>query len=251
MRWYIKLERDGAGDAGRPCRGRSPVDWSSSETVPAYSKYDTNAQYTWSKAPRYDGKPLEAGGLSRLLVAYTRGVPRVKELIDSTLGALSKAAGKPIPATALVSTLGRVAGRNLEALYVSELCLGYMNELIANIKGGDAKFYEPLDLTDGEGSGMWEAPRGALLHYTNVKGNKIENYQCVVPSTWNISPRDDNGVRGPMEEALIGCPVESIEKPLHALRTVHGFDPCVACAVHISEPKTGKSFKVVTSPLGR
>jgi hydrogenase large subunit len=220
-------------------------------TTPEYSNYDVNNQYTWSKAPRYDGKPLEAGGLARLLVAYNRGVPRIKELIDSTLGALSKAAGATIPASALVSTLGRVAGRNLEALYVSELCLGYMDQLIANIKGGDSKFYEPLDLTDGEGTGMWEAPRGALLHYTNVKGNKIENYQCIVPSTWNISPRDDNGVRGPMEEALIGCPVESIEKPLHALRTVHSFDPCVACAVHISEPKSGKSFKVITSPLGR
>jgi hydrogenase large subunit len=126
-----------------------------------------------------------------------------------------------------------------------------MNELIANIKGGDSKFYEPLNSEDGEGTGMWEAPRGALLHYPNVKGNKIENYQAIVPSTWNISPRDDKDVRGPMEQALIGVPVESIEKPLHALRTVHSFDPCVACAVHVTEPRTGKSFKVITSPTGR
>ncbi len=221
------------------------------ETAPEYSNYDVDDKYTWSKAPRYDGKPIEVGGLARLMVAYTRGVPRIKELIDSTLAALSKAAGKPIPASALVSTLGRTAGRNLEALYVSELMLDYMGQLIANVKGGDSSFYEPLNSTDGEGVGMWEAPRGALLHYTNVKGNKIENYQCVVPSTWNISPRDDNDVRGPMEQALIGCPVESVEKPLHALRTAHSFDPCVACAVHVFEPKTGKSFRTVTSPVGR
>lgn len=220
------------------------------ETKPEYTKYDTADKYTWSKAPRYDGKPVEMGGLARLVVAYMRGVPRIKELIDSTLLTLGGGT-TPLPITALISTLGRTAGRNLEALYVSELMLTYMGELIANIKGGDTKFYEPLNGTDGEGTGMWEAPRGALLHYTNVKGNKIENYQAIVPSTWNISPRDDNGVRGPMEEALIGCPVESIEKPLHALRTVHSFDPCVACAVHLSEPKTGKSFKVVTSPFGR
>ena len=98
---------------------------------------------------------------------------------------------------------------------------------------------------------MWEAPRGALLHYTNIKGNKIDNYQLVVPSTWNISPRDAKDVPGPIEQALIGCPVEDIDKPLHALRTVHSFDPCIACAVHIVEPKTGKSFQVVTTPYGR
>lgn len=220
-------------------------------TTPEFSKYDTGAQYTWSKAPRYDGKPIEMGGLARLMVAYTRGVPRVKELIDSTLGALSTAAGTKLGPDVLVSTLGRVAGRNLEALYVSELMMGYVNELIANIKGGDSSFYEPLNSEDGEGTGMWEAPRGALLHYTNVAGNKIQNYQAIVPSTWNISPRDDNDVRGPMEQALIGCPVESVEKPLHALRTVHSFDPCVACAVHVSEPRTGKSFRTITSPVGR
>jgi hydrogenase large subunit len=219
-------------------------------TTPEYSTYDTAGKYTWSKAPRYDGKPIEMGGLSRLLVAYTAGVPRIKELVDSTLAALGTP-GKPLPVAALISTLGRTASRNLEALYVSELMIKYVGELIANIKGGDSKFYEPLNSEDGEGTGMWEAPRGALLHYTNVKGNKIENYQAIVPSTWNISPRDDKDIAGPMEQALIGCPVESIEKPLHALRTVHSFDPCVACAVHVIEPKTGKSFKTISTPYGR
>ncbi len=190
---------------------------------------------------------MEVGGLSRLVVAYLRGVPRVKELIDGTLAALG-APGKP---EVLVSTLGRTAGRNLEALYVAELMIDQVGELIARVKGGDATFYEPYEIKDGVGMGMWEAPRGALLHATDIKDGKIDNYQCIVPSTWNISPRDANGVRGPMEQALIGVPVEDVEKPLNALRTVHSFDPCVACAVHVVEPKTGRSCEVLHMPNGR
>lgn len=216
-------------------------------TQPVAPTYDVENQYTWSKAPRYDGLPMEVGGLSRLIVAYLRGVPRVKELIDGTLEALG-AAGKP---DVLVSTLGRTAGRNLEALYVAELMVDQVAELIERIKGGDAKLYEPYEIKDGVGVGMWEAPRGALLHATDIKGGKIDNYQCIVPSTWNISPRDGEGVRGPMEEALIGVPVDDVEKPLNALRTVHSFDPCVACAVHVVEPKSGKECEVLYSPHGR
>lgn len=216
-------------------------------TRPIAPKYDVNDKYTWSKAPRYEDLPMEVGGLSRLVVAYLRGVPRVKELIDGTLTALG-APGKP---EVLISTLGRTAGRNLEALYVAELMIDQVTELIERVKGGDAMFHEPYEIKDGVGLGMWEAPRGALLHATDIKGGKIDNYQCIVPSTWNISPRDGNGVRGPMEEALIGVPVEDVEKPLNALRTVHSFDPCVACAVHIIEPKTGKSCEVLHTPNGR
>ncbi len=171
-------------------------------------------------------------------------MPRVKELIDSTLEALG-AAGKP---EVLISTLGRTAGRNLEALYVGELLIDQVNELIANIKGGDSKFFQAYDDTEGAGVGMWEAPRGALLHATNVKNHKIQNYQCIVPSTWNISPRDGNGVRGPMEEALVGVPCTNLEQPLEALRTVHSFDPCVACAVHVTSVKTGAEKTIWTGP---
>ncbi len=208
--------------------------------------YDLNGKYTWSKAPRYDGQPMEVGGLARLLVAYLRGVPRVKELIDGTLEKLG-AAGKP---EVLLSTLGRTAGRNLEALLVAELAVEWVGELIEMIKGGGADLFTPLEKDEGKGLGMWEAPRGALLHAINVKGGLIEKYQCIVPSTWNVSPRVD-GVRGPMEEALIGVPVEDLEKPLHALRTVHSFDPCIACAVHVMEPKKGKEFTVYTNPVGQ
>jgi hydrogenase large subunit len=216
-------------------------------TQPVAPTYDVENAYTWSKAPRYDGLPMEVGGLSRLIVAYLRGVPRVKTLIDGTLKALG-AEGKP---DVLISTLGRTAGRNLEALYVAELMVDQVTELIERIKGGDAKLYEPYEIKDGVGTGMWEAPRGALLHATDIKGGKIDNYQCIVPSTWNISPRDGNGVRGPMEEALVGVPVDDVEKPLNALRTVHSFDPCVACAVHVVESKTGKECEVLYTPHGR
>lgn len=217
-------------------------------TQPQRPKYDTtspNGKYTWSKAPRYDGKPMEVGGLSRILVAYLRGVPAVKDLVDSTLAKLG-VAGKP---EVLISTLGRTAARPLETLYVANTMIDLVGELIANIKGGDSAFFQAYDDTEGAGVGMWEAPRGALLHATNVKGHKIQNYQCIVPSTWNVSPRDANSdVRGPMEEALVGCPCTDLKQPLEALRTVHSFDPCIACAVHVIDAKKGSQPEIWTGP---
>ncbi|MDI6691934.1 MAG: nickel-dependent hydrogenase large subunit [Anaerosomatales bacterium] len=223
--------------------GLHPLD---GRTEPIAPEYDVNNKYTWAKAPRYDEAPMEVGGLSRLIVAYLRGVPRVKELIDGTLKKLG-APGKP---EVLVSTLGRTAGRNLEALYVAELMVAQATELIERIKAGDAELYTPYEVKDGAGMGMWEAPRGALLHATNIKDGKIANYQCIVPSTWNISPRDGKGVRGPMEEALIGVPVEDLKKPILALRTVHSFDPCIACGVHVIDAKSGERFETVVTPHG-
>jgi hydrogenase large subunit len=207
-------------------------------------------RYTWSKAPRYDGKPYEAGGLSRLLIAYNRGNTFVKENIDSLLAYLSEKAGATLGVEALGSTLGRTAARNVETLYIATLMVEWVQELVEALRSGDSKtFVEPVR-HDGEGAGMWEAPRGALYHYEKISANKIDAYQIIIPSTWNISPRDGRGVRGPMEEALVGVPVNDLKKPIHALRTVHSFDPCVACAVHIAEPATGKTFSTVTSPWG-
>jgi [NiFe] hydrogenase large subunit len=219
-------------------------------TVPEAPKYDTTTpggKYTWSKNPRYEDQPYEVGGLSRVLIAYLRGVPEIKEMVDGVLAKLGKP-GKPAPATALVSTLGRTAARPLEALYVANMMIENVTELVASLKGGDLAFFEPYDNTEGQGVGMWEAPRGALLHMTDVKGGKIQNYQCIVPSTWNVAPRDPKGVRGPMEEAIVGCPVEDLKQPLEALRTIHSFDPCIACAVHVVEPRTKKEVTIYTSP---
>jgi hydrogenase large subunit len=195
------------------------------QTVPpardAKVEYNVEDRYSWAKAPRYNGKPMEAGPLSRMVVAYLQGVPEVKSIIDSTLEKLG-AAGKP---EVLVSLLGRVAARNLETAVVADWSLTWVNDLVAAAKGGDAKFFTEPTATDGEGAGLWEAPRGALGHWINVKGGKIENYQVCTPSTWNIGGRSDDGVRGVMEEALVGTPVIDPERPIEAARIARSFDP--------------------------
>ena len=148
------------------------------------------------------------------------------------------------------STLGRTAVRQIETLYIATLMKEWCNELIEAIKGGDSEYFrEPLQTT-GAGTGFWEAPRGALYHSEKVTNGKIDGYQIIIPSTWNLAPHDANGNYGPLEEALIGTPIADVEKPINALRTVHSFDPCTACAVHVSQPATGKHFETVTSPWG-
>lgn len=214
---------------------------------PAFTEYNVDDRYTWNKCPRYDGKPLETGGFARLLVAYKRNVPFVVEHIDSMLVALGAQKGD---LSALQNTLGRTGARQIETLYVATLMKEWVNELCEAVQGGDSSYFESPSRIDGEGTGFWEAPRGALYHSEKVKDGKIIDYQIIIPSTWNLAPHDPDGNYGPMEQALIGVPVADIEKPINALRTVHSFDPCTACAVHIVEPKTGKSFETVTSPWG-
>ncbi|MCL2826495.1 MAG: nickel-dependent hydrogenase large subunit [Eggerthellaceae bacterium] len=217
------------------------------EYTPYYTQGDTiNDRYTWVKAPAYDGKPMEAGALSRLLVAYQRKVPFVVEHIDGLLAAL----GVPGKVEVAQSTLGRTALRQVETLYVATLMKDWVTELIEAIKSGDSEYFRTAQTTTGSGTGFWEAPRGALYHSGNVVNGKIKGYHIIIPSTWNLAPRDAQGMHGPMEQALIGVPVGDIEKPINALRTVHSFDPCTACAVHVSEPATGKKFETVTSPWG-
>ena len=220
-------------------------------TEPEYTEYYSSGttvsdRYTWSKAPAYDGKCMEAGGLSRLLVAYQRKVPFVVEHIDGLL----KALGVPGKVEVAQSTLGRTALRQIETLYVATLMKEWVTELIAAVKSGDSEYFRPPQTITGEGTGFWEAPRGALYHSEKVENGKIKGYQIIIPSTWNLAPRDAQGVSGPMEQALVGVPVGDVEKPINALRTVHSFDPCTACAVHITEPATGKKFQTVTSPWG-
>lgn len=233
-------------DSGEPVNPRQGI------TQPGFPEAGSSrdGRYTWNKAPRYNGKPYEAGGLARLLVAYNSGVDFVKTEIDRLLAHLSNAVGAKLGVEALASTLGRTAARNIETLYVANCLVDWIHELIAAIKDDNAKTFTKLVSSSGEGTGMWEAPRGALYHHEKVHNNKIDAYQIIIPSTWNVSPRDAKGIRGPMEQALIGVPVADLDKPIHALRTVHSFDPCVACAVHITEPATGKTFSTVTSPWG-
>ncbi len=214
---------------------------------PQFTEYNVDDRYTWNKCPRYDGKPLETGGLARLLVAYERNVPFVVEQIDGLLEALG---AKPGDLSALQNTLGRTGARQIETLYIAGLMKEWVNELCEAIQGGDSTYFAAPEHITGNGTGFWEAPRGALYHSEHVKDGKIEDYQIIIPSTWNLAPHDPEGNYGPLEQALIGVPVADIEKPINALRTVHSFDPCTACAVHIVEPKTGKKFQTVTSPWG-
>ena len=219
-------------------------------TKPAFTKYDVNDRYSWCKAPTYDGKPLETTSLSRVLVAYKRNVPFIKENVDNLLVQLSTALGTDVPLSAVQSTLGRVAVRQIETLYIAKLMKEWVAELIEAIKGGDSEYFRDPSTTTGSGSGFWEAPRGALYHSEKVVNGKIEGYQIIIPTTWNLAPINANGEHGPIEQSLIGCPVEDIEKPINALRTVHSYDPCVSCSVHINEPATGKHFETVTNPWG-
>jgi len=200
---------------------------------PPYEYLDTDAKYSWLKAPRYDNMAMEVGPLSRMLVAYASGHERVQAVVNHVLKTLG--AG---PA-ALFSTLGRIAARAIETLVTAEQLPLWINQLAANMKKGDYRIHsgekwDPSEWpAEAKGYGLHEAPRGSLGHWVKIKDQKIENYQCVVPGTWNGSPRDGSNQRGPYEEALIGTPVADINQPVEILRTVHSFDPCMACAVHV------------------
>ncbi|MEG0146994.1 MAG: nickel-dependent hydrogenase large subunit [Raoultibacter sp.] len=215
-------------------------------TDPAFTEYNVDERYSWVKAPAYNGQCMEAGGLSRLLVAYKRGVPFVVEQIDGLLETL----GVPGKVEILLSTMGRTGARQIETLYIAGLMKEWVTELCEALASGDSEYFRPAEHLSGTGSGFWEAPRGALYHNETVKDGKIEGYQIIIPSTWNLAPHNEKGEYGPMEQALVGLPVGDVEKPINALRTVHSFDPCTACAVHVSEPATGKKFQTVTSPWG-
>jgi [NiFe] hydrogenase large subunit len=196
-------------------------------------------KYTWFKAPRYDGEPCEVGPLARVLVAYGAGDETIKSLVDGTLANLG------VPVSALFSTLGRTAARGLETVAIGDAMPGWVMELVENIKSGDTKTYEPWEMPDtGMGVGLNDVPRGSLGHWVEIEDKKIKNYQYVVPSTWNLGPRDEKGKLGPVEEALIGTPIADPKRPLEVLRTVHSFDPCIACGVHVIDPESNEVYDI-------
>jgi [NiFe] hydrogenase large subunit len=191
-------------------------------TEPEYTDLDKDEKYSWCKAPRFQDQPMEVGPLARMLVAYLSGNEKAKKLIDDTLAALG-VPGKP---QVLLSTLGRIAARALECKLIADAMVDWTTELIGNFRNGQTDLYFDYDVPDsGRGMAVWEAPRGALAHWNEIENGILKNYQVVSPSTWNFSPRDDKGVRGPVEEALIGTPVVDPEKPIEVLRVVHSYDP--------------------------
>jgi len=200
---------------------------------PPYEHLDFSKPYSWVKTPRWKGHPMEVGPLARTLVGYASGRADYKEVVEYALKALD------VPVTALFSTLGRTAARGLETKLACGWALEFYQQLLANIKNGDSRTQNNVKWDpetwpkQAKGIGMVEAPRGALSHFIVIEDKKIANYQLVVPTTWNASPRDAKGQRSAYEESLIGTPIADPKNPLEVLRTIHSFDPCLACAVHL------------------
>ncbi len=241
--WY---EYDDESKGKHPWEGETRPKYTGPK--PPYDFLETDQKYTWMKAPRLGEDAMEVGPLARMLVAYASGHERVQAVVNSVLGTLG------VGPEVLFSTLGRTAARCIEALVVAEKLGEWTDELVASMGSGDLQIHEweawdPENWpADAQGWGFTEAPRGALGHWIHIKDKKIHNYQAVVPSTWNCSPRDAAGKLGAYEAALIGTPIANLEQPLEVLRTIHSFDPCMACGVHILDANGREINKVVLKP---
>jgi [NiFe] hydrogenase large subunit len=208
------------------------------ETKPKHGPIDLDNRYSWMKAPRYKGEPMEVGPLARVLVAYGKGHEPTKKAVDGLLKKLQ------VPQDALFSTLGRTAARALETKIIGDAMEDWMAQLVENIKKGDTKIYQEYQMpVEAMGAGLNDAPRGALGHWIQIKDQKINNFQLIVPSTWNLGPRCAQNRPGPLEEALMGTPVADAKRPVEILRTIHSFDPCIACGVHVIDPKSNEIYK--------
>lgn len=239
--WY-RYPDDKAGL--HPWDGLTEVDFrlgaKTRQSTDKIEHFDESAKYSYIKAPRWKGHAMETGPLARMVMAYVAGNGRVKELVDGALKKLN------LPLTALFSTLGRTAARGLEAQWAAEQLVAQVDFLNATIKSGN----EATANTDKWSPGTWpvaakgvgycEAPRGALGHWIDIRDQRIANYQCVVPTTWNASPRDAQGNIGAYEASLLGVPLADPKKPLEILRVIHSFDPCLACATHVIGPDGGE-----------
>jgi hydrogenase large subunit len=227
-------------------KGDAPLHPWKGETDPNFTNFQEDGKYTWVKAPRFQGEPMQVGPLAQVLVGYMQGHPLIKKYTDITLERVSALAGRKVGVNDLHSTLGRIAARAIRCCVLADLAEKHWNLLVNNIAKGDVAIHNAPQFPSGEveGVGVHEAPRGLLSHWIVVKGGKIANYQAVVPSTWNASPRDKAGKHGPYEASLIGNPIADPERPLEVLRTIHSFDPCLACACHTFDP-TGKKIGTV------
>ena len=236
--WYV----DADGAPRHPWQGETNPKYGGPK--PPFETLEGSERYSWLKAPRYEDQPMEVGPLARMLVAYASGHADVKRAVDDVLGVLE------VGPEALFSTLGRVAARAIETSLIAARLSAWQRDLEANLKTGDLAIadtsrWDPATWpAHAEGWGFVEAPRGALGHWIVIDDGAITNYQMVVPSTWNGSPRDAGNRRGAWEEALVGTPLADPEQPLEILRTIHSFDPCLACAVHVVDTTTGRGITV-------
>jgi hydrogenase large subunit len=216
------------------------------ETVPDFTDFHPEGKYTWVKAPRFQGRPMQVGPLAQVLVGYAQGHALTRKWTDYALDQISAVAGKKITVNDLHSTMGRYAARAIRTAMLAELAQKHWQLLAENIGKGDVTTFNPPQFTSGTftGVGTHEAPRGTLSHWVVVDNGKIANYQAVVPTTWNASPRDAAGTPGPYEASLLHTPIADPEKPLEVLRTVHSYDPCMACACHTFDPEGNNIAKV-------
>ncbi len=239
--WY----KYGAGDGQglHPWQGETEFNFTGPK--PPYEQLDIESKYSWLKSPRWQGKAMEVGPLARVLMMVAKGNAQAKELVDYTLKTLD------VPIGALYSTLGRTAARTLESKIIADAMQDMYDELMANIKAGDLRtfneqYWEPATWPKHmNGVGLMEAPRGGLSHWIVIDDGRISNYQAVVPSTWNAGPRDPQGQPGAYEAALQDRHVlADPTQPIEVLRTIHSFDPCIACAVHVTDPGGEELIKV-------
>lgn len=227
--WYNYTQGDKAGL--HPYDGETNLNYTGPR--PPYTHLNVEDKYSWIKTPRWKEEPMEVGPLARMIVAYAAGKEPQKSLIDDTLKQLD------LPLEALFSTLGRTAARGLETKLTADWALEFYDRLIKNLENGDSRMVNHYMWESeawpqhAQGVGLTEAPRGALAHFIVIGNNKVKNYQMVVPTTWNASPRDEIGKLSAYESSLIGTPIHDPKQPLEILRTIHSFDPCLACAVHL------------------
>jgi len=237
--WYEYSNGDSNGK--HPYQGETNPKYSGPK--PPYDQLDVDKKYSWLKAPRYDGKPMEVGPLARMVVGYAAGQKDIKEAVDGALKALNA------PPTVLFSTLGRIAARALESQLMARRLETWVDQLDDNLAHGKVTTFNPIRWdpstwpSSAKGYGWHEAPRGSLGHWVEISGKSIKNYQAVVPTTWNAGPRDPQGQRGPYEASLLGTPIADPARPLEILRTVHSFDPCIACAVHVIDAQ-GRNYSI-------
>lgn len=240
-----------ADEAQHPYDGTTVPDYTGFvERDTVYGKLPTvdgDGKYTWVKSPRYDEEPMEVGPLASLLVSYARGnqvvVDAVNDLLETT----------GLPIEALFTTLGRTAARMLQTVIVAQEGLKTFDAMLVNMQSDESTYTKPEIHSDQEyiGHAMIEAPRGMLSHWIRIKGGLVENYQAVVPTTWNAGPVDANGKMGPYEASLIGLALEDPSKPLEVIRIIHSFDPCMACSVHVMDFKGQELGQFRIDPNGQ
>jgi hydrogenase large subunit len=220
--------------------------WEEELPKPQYTDFQDDGKYSWVKAPRFEGKAMQVGPLAQVLMGYASGHELITKHVNESVALASSIAKTKIPLTALHSTLGRHLARAIRCAVLAELSLKHWGLLVGNIAKGDLTIWNKPVFPKGEvkGFGFHEAPRGTLSHWVVIRDGRIANYQAVVPSTWNAGPRDSQGQMGPYEASLVGNPVADNERPLEVVRTIHSFDPCLACAIHAFDPQGNETATV-------